>query len=301
MDSFVNLHVHSLHSIQDSVIKIEELIDKVIEYDQSSVAITDHSSCAAWIKFSQCAKEKNIHPIFGNEFYCWQFGESKNSDRDHLVLLAMNQEGMVNIRRFQRLAVNNFYYKPILRYEVLQENPHDGIYATSACFSSTISKYILLNSFDRAANYCEFFYNLFDGNFALELQFHPDFHMQSIVNMGLVKLSEELSIPLTVSSDAHFLDEKDRDLRRIVKAISYNKEYNEIDESLKSNCFGNSELIMKFAKESDFPYMDLVPKAIKQTQKIAKQCKGYIEEPKRHIPIFDKHDELDKLFELQEW
>ena len=52
MDNFVNLHMHSMYSIQDSVIKIPELAQKLLEYEQSSCAITDHSSCAGWIEFS---------------------------------------------------------------------------------------------------------------------------------------------------------------------------------------------------------------------------------------------------------
>ena len=47
MDNFVNLHVHSMFSKQDAVIKIDELVNKVIEYGQNAVAVTDHSSTAA--------------------------------------------------------------------------------------------------------------------------------------------------------------------------------------------------------------------------------------------------------------
>ena len=49
---FVNLHLHSMYSIQDSVIKIPKLAMKLNEYGQSACAITDHSSCAGWIEFN---------------------------------------------------------------------------------------------------------------------------------------------------------------------------------------------------------------------------------------------------------
>ena len=220
--------------------------------------------------------------------------EEKSRDRDHLVLLAMNHNGLVNIRRFQRIAVEHFYYKPILSYETIEELSHDGIYCTSACALGTIAKNIRDENIQGAIDYAEYFNNLFDGNFALELQFHPDFADQAIINEKLVEISDKLDIPLTVLYYYY------RDLRRIVQAISWHKSYEEIEESLKSNCIGNSELVKHFAIESDFPYMHVVGDAIKQTNKIAGMCNAELEVPERRIPVFDKHDELDSLFEVIE-
>ena len=141
---FVNLHLHTMYSIQDSVIKIPNLADKLKIYNQNACAITDHSSCAGWIEFSQVMTNNDIKPIFGNEFYCRNsYDESQDRNRDHLVMLAMNQEGLTNIRRFQRIAVEHFYYKPILSYECLKEYPTNGIYCTSACSLGSIAKNIL--------------------------------------------------------------------------------------------------------------------------------------------------------------
>ena len=298
MNDFVNLHLHTEASLQDSVIRVPDLVKKVEEYGQSAVAVTDHGSVASWVDLSRECKDSNIKPIFGNEFYCFKSYEEKSKNRDHLVLLAMNREGLVNIRRFQRIAVENFYYRPILSYETIKEHPSDGIYCTSACALGVIAKNILNNNIQGAMDYAEFFNDLFDGNFALELQFHPDFAEQAIINEKLVEISDKLDIPLTVSCDSHFVDESDRDLRRIVQSISWHKKYEEVEESLKSNCLGNSELINNFAIESGFHYMDVIPTAIKQTNKIANMCKAKLETPERRIPVFDKHDELDELFEV---
>ena len=301
MDDFVNLHLHTEASLQDSVIRVPDLVKKVKEFEQSAVAVTDHSSVASWVTLSRECKDTNIKAIFGNEFYCSKSYEEKSRNRDHLVLLAMNHDGLVNIRRFQRIAVENFYYKPILSYETIEEFPHDGIYCASACALGVVAKNILNNNIQGAIDYAEYFNDLFDGNFALELQFHPDFAEQAIVNKKLVEISDKLDIPLMVSCDSHFLDENDRDLRRIVQAICWHKKYEDVEESLNSNCIGNSELVKKFAIESDFPYMDVVEDAIKQTNKIASMCNAELEEPERRIPVFDKRKELDELFEEIEW
>ena len=302
MDDFVNLHLHTCASLQDSIIRVPDLVQKVQEYGQTAVAVTDHSSCASWIELNNECVGK-IKPIFGNEFYCIPEYKKGSRRRDHLVMLAMNQEGLINIRRLQRIAVENSYYKPLLSYQLLEEYEHDGIYCTSACSLSSISKCILAKNLDSAMEYAEYFNDLFDGNFALELQFHPDYEDQKIINENLVEISDKLSIPLTVSCDAHFVDESDRDLRKIVQAISYDKLYTDetLYDSLKSNCIGNSQLIKEFAIESDFPYMHVVSSAIKQTQRIANMCNAKLEEPQRRIPVFDKYDELNDLFEAVKW
>lgn len=302
MDNFVNLHVHTSASLQDSIIRPSDLVDKVVEYQQSAVAVTDHSSVASWIEFNKLCQDMSIKPIFGNEFYCIPKYQ-KSRRRDHLVMLAMNNEGLINIRRLQRIAVENAYYKPLLSYELLKELPHDGIYCTSACSLSSISKCILSDNFESAGMYCELFNDIFDGNFALELQFHPDYKDQTKINNGLVELSDKYDIPLTVSCDCHFLDEQDRELRKIVQAISWNKKWNDnsLFDSLKSNCVGNSDLVIRFAMDSNFQYMHVVQPAIKQTQKIAKQCNAQLEEPERRIPVFDKYDEFNQLMQCQEW
>ena len=303
MDNFVNLHVHTVASLQDSVIQVSDLLDTVKKYEQSAVAITDHSSCASWVEFNEIAPQYKIKPIFGNEFYCYPQGREKSKDRDHLVLLAMNEEGLINIRRFQRFAVENSYYKPILKYELLNQYPTNGIYCTSACSLSTISKAILNNETEKAIEYAEFFNNCFDGNFSLECQFHPDYPDQNIINEGLVNISDKIGIPLVCTCDSHFTDESQRDLRKIIQCIAWKKQYNDpkMQNSLKSNCIGNSKLIMDFAIESNFSYMHTVQNMIKQTNKIASMCNVTLEEPVRRTPNFDKYDEFNQLFEEVVW
>ena len=294
MDNFVNLHVHSMFSKQDAVIKIDELVNKVIEYGQNAVAVTDHSSTAAHYYLKKACEQNKIKPIFGNEFYTNISYENKTRDRNHLICLAMTDEGVRNINRLQDIAVHNRYYKPIVSHEILPDYI-EGIYATSACSLGIIGQMILKDDFLSAEEYCNWFADIFNENFALELQMHPEYKEQSKINNGLVILSEKLGIPLTVSSDAHFLDESDRDLRRIIQCIAWHKLYKDGQDSLKSNCLGNSDIIRMNAELSGFD-LDIVEKAIKQTEKIANKCNGGLCNTDRKVPDFVKHDEFNKFF-----
>ena len=293
-DLFVNLHCHTLYSKQDSIIKIDELVDKVKEYGQEACAVTDHSSTAAFYYFKQEAERVGIKPIFGNEFYINRNDNLKTRNRDHLVCLAMNETGVKNINRMQDIAVRHHYYKPILPYDSLEDYTQD-IYATSACSLGAIPKLLLHDKIDEAWDCCDWFMDIFNENFSLELQIHPDYKEQDKINNGLIKLHELTGIPLVVTTDAHFLDESYRDTRRIVQAISWKKQYDEVTDSLKSNCVGNTELIMGFAKELHMD-LNIISKAIKQTNKIAKLCNANLCDDNRKVPVFDKYVEFDELF-----
>lgn len=295
MDEFTNLHLHSLYSLQDSVIKIEDLVKKLIEYGQTACAVTDHSSTAAYYEFKEECVKNNIKPIFGNEFYLNKNYEEKTRDRDHLVCLARNDIGVLNINWLQNEAVNHFYYKPILAYDSLKDHC-EGLFGTSACSLGIISKMILENNFDKAWDYLDFFMEVFDGHFALELQFHPQYKDQYTINNGLLKLHELSGVPLTVSTDAHFIDDHYMDVRRAIKAIAYDTTYDEAMESLYSNCLGNSDLVLHFAEETDFD-LSVVRKAIKMTTKIADMCNADLCSTDRKVPVFDKHLELEELIE----
>ena len=294
-DLFVNLHCHTLYSKQDSIIKIDELADKVKEYGQEACAVTDHSSTASFYYFQKEADRVGIKPIYGNEFYINKNDNLKTRNRDHLVCLAMNDEGLKNINKMQDIAVRHHYYKPILPYDCLEEHS-DGIYATSACSLGAIPKLLLKGKVDNAWDCCDWFMEVFNDNFSLELQIHPEYKEQHDINNGLIKLHDLTGIPLTVSTDAHFLDESYRDTRRIVQAISWKKEYDEVNDSLRSNCVGSTDLIMGFADELDMD-LNIISKAIKQTNKIAQLCNANLCNDERKVPVFDKYHEFDILFE----
>lgn len=294
-DLFVNLHCHTLYSKQDSIIKINELVDKVKYFGQEACAVTDHSSTAAFFYFKNEAERVGIKPIYGNEFYLNKNDNLKTRNRDHLVCLAMNDEGLKNINRLQDIAVRNHYYKPILPYDDLRDNSY-GIYATSACSLGAIAKLLLHNKIDEAWDCCDWFMEIFDENFSLELQIHPEYTDQDKINNGLIKLHDLTGIPLSVSTDAHFLDETYRDTRRIIQAISWKKQYDEVFDSLKSNCVGSTDLIMNFASELDMD-LNIISKAIGQTNNISKKCNADLCDSERKVPIFEKYDDFDRLFD----
>ena len=310
-DNFCNLHLHSYYSIQDSVIKIKDLFPVIERYGQKAVAITDHGSVEGWSEFYLTSQQYNVKPIFGCEFYCKDtFMKPSNTDRFHLVVLAKNDNGIKIINKLQLEAGRHFYYKPLLPYPFLFEHP-DNIFISTACALGTIGQAFDIEKTNTRYEKAEFFLNqLLDvfgkDNVALEFQFHPtwtsqknpNYYPQNHINEELLKLWDNIDMKYCiVTTDAHFISNPNA--RKKLQADSWCKSFDDVDDSLKSNCIGNSKLIKQFAEESGFSDMKLVDTMIDNTSIITDKCNVTTVnniDGKRIIPTFNKHNEFKKIF-----
>lgn len=299
MDKFVNLHLHTDASLGDSVIKVEDLVKKVEEYGQEYVAVSDHASTMSWYALQQACSDSGVSPIFGNEFYCkTSLYKPSGKTRYHLVCLAMNEQGLQNIRKMQRISVkDHFYWKPLLPHPILFENT-EGIFVSTACSLSYINQMFLEEKDDKAY---DFFNKLLDNfgskNVSIELQYHPEYKDQSFLNQKLIELYDNTDAKWIINTfDSHCLTDEGRILRKKIQSINWKKNESEIPNTLKSNVLGNTELCFKFAHESGIEDDNLIQKCIDNTHKIAERI--YFE-PKtygRVIPKFTAHKEFKKIF-----
>ena len=299
MDKFVNLHLHTDASLGDSVIQVPKLIEQLQKYEQSYVAITDHSTLVNHYALQQACKGTDIKPIFGNEFYCkLDLEKPTNKTRYHLVCLAMNDIGLQNIRKMQRLAVaNHFYYKPLLPHDILFEN-FEGVFVSTACSLSYISQSFLNNQDDNAYT---FFNQLLDtfgpNNVSLELQYHPEYTDQALINDKIIQMYDNTDAKYIINTfDSHVLLQKDRILRKKIQSINYKKSENDIGDTLKSNVLGTSALSYDLAHESGIDDDSLIQRCIDNTYEIAQKCHFNPKTYDRVIPRFDKHKHFKEIF-----
>lgn len=298
-DKFCNLHVHTDASIGDSIIKVPDLIKVLKEYGQGYCAITDHSSLMNHYAFQQECSKNNVKFLLGNELYCKKdYSKPDNKDRYHLVLIAMNQKGLENIRKIQRISVSDhFYYKPLTPHPILFENT-EGVFVSTACSLSYINQMFLEEKDDKAY---DFFNKLLDNfgskNVSIELQYHPEYKDQSFLNQKLIELYDNTDAKWIINTfDSHCLTDEDRILRKKIQSINWKKPEEDIPDTLKSNVLGNNELCFKFAHESGIEDDNLIQKCIDNTYKIAERV--YFK-PKEYGPIVPKfrfHKEFKQIF-----
>ena len=96
--------------------------------------------------------------------------------------------------------------------------------------------------------------------------------------------------------DSHVLRNEDRILRKKIQSISWKKSEDEINDTLKSNVLGTSELSFKFAHESGIEDDNLIQKCIDNTYEIAQKCYFQPKEYERVIPKFTQHKHFKEIF-----
>lgn len=304
-DKFCNLHVHTDASIGDSIIKVPDLIKVLKEYGQGYCAITDHSSLMNHYAFQQECSKNNVKFLLGNELYCKKdYSKPDTQQRFHLVLLAQNEQGLQNIRKIQRIAVaEHFYYKPLVPHDLIFENT-EGIFCSTACALSYIND-CFLNGNDEEAY--DFFGKLLDAfgkdNVAIELQYHPTWknekgeYPQNYLNEKLIEMYYDMDAKWIINTfDSHVLTDKDRILRKKIQSINWKRPESEINDTLKSNVLGTSELSFNFAHESGIEDDKLIQKCIDNTYEIAEKCYFKPETHGRVIPKFTQHKHFKEIF-----
>jgi DNA polymerase-3 subunit alpha len=95
----VHLHVHSEYSLLDGACKIEGLAARAAKYGQPALGLTDHGVMNGSIELYKACKKEGIKPILGLEAYFVDdiASDSVRYERNHLTLLAENDEGFRNL------------------------------------------------------------------------------------------------------------------------------------------------------------------------------------------------------------
>jgi DNA polymerase-3 subunit alpha len=144
--------------------------------------------------------------------------------KGHLVMLACDREGLSNIYRCTYLAHRDgFYRKPRMDKKMLAENSK-GIIASSACMGGVISNKLwqlqrgeieLAEAVREAEEFQEIFGK---GRFFLELQFN-EHENQRYINEKLVEIHRATGIPLTVTTDSHYVRPDDWETQEILHML----------------------------------------------------------------------------------
>ncbi len=285
-NNFVHLHVHTQYSLLDGASRTNKLIDRAIELGMDSVAITDHGVMYGIIDFYKAAVKKGIKPILGCEVY---ISKGKYTEKDpnrdksqyHLVLLAENLEGYLNLTKIVSEGfVNGFYYKPRVDHSILRKYSK-GIIALSSCLAGEVQQYINDGNYEKAKQTALIYEDIFDhNNFYLELQDHG-IREQKLINQQLLRLSREINIPLVATNDVHYINKEDSKFHDVLLCIQTGKTLDD-EERMR---FPSSEFYLKSYEEM-YSLFGSFDDAISNTVKIAERCNVELDFNTLHLPGF---------------
>ncbi|WFA09171.1 DNA polymerase III subunit alpha [Tissierella sp. Yu-01] len=286
---FAHLHVHTEYSLLDGSIRVKDLVKRTKELGMDSIAITDHGAMFGVIQFYKEAKKNGIKPILGSEVYVavnkYTEKEPKDKNQYHLVLLAENNIGYQNLMKIVSEGyVNGFYYKPRIDHDILRRYS-EGIICLSACLGGEVQQFLLDNNYDKAKKVALEYKNIFGrDNFYLELQDHG-ITEQVNVNRKLIKLSEELDIPLVATNDVHYLKQEDSAVHDVLLCIQTGKT---IDEEERMR-FPTDQFYLKSPEEM-YSLFQYNIEALENTAYIADRCNVELDFNTLHLPSFQVPD-----------
>lgn len=212
-DNFVHLHVHTCYSELDGLGKVEDYVQKAKELGMKALAITDHGSTTGHYHFYKECIKNGIKPILGTEFYY-----RTEMGTGHLVVLAMNNEGLENIYKLQHYAyVKGFYKKPCVDISALKKY-NKGLIVTSACLANPIPRALLAGNYSVAYDYAVELQEVFGSRFYIELQSSQN-TQQAYANQQLVSLARKIGAEIVLTNDCHYINPEDAKAHEILLAI----------------------------------------------------------------------------------
>jgi DNA polymerase-3 subunit alpha len=304
---YVHLHNHTEYSVLDGLTKIGPLIDFVKENGMKSIAITDHGTMSGAIEFYKTASSNNIKPIIGIETYVASRKHtdkevSKDKNRFHLILLAMNNTGYQNLMKLSSIAnLEGFYYYPRVDHDLL-EKYNEGIVCLSGCMGGEIGSLLKQGQYDQAIKIAKFYKKVFADRYYLEIQDHGNpksikFSLeQNQINDQVVKIGRELDIKVVVTCDAHYLSHDDQEAHEVLLCVGTGSYLSQTDRM----SLVDFPLHVATAEEIIERWKD-TPEYILNTKELADRCEIKLEFDKILIPKFDIPDGMtEKSFLKQE-
>ena len=209
MTDFIHLHLHTEYSLLDGAVKVDDLVRHCVDNGINAVAITDHGNMYASLKFAEKCKKNKIKAIIGCEFYVVDdYRQHIDQKADHLILLAKNKAGYVNLVQLDSLAfVDGYYYRPRIDYTVLKEHTN-GVICLSACLAGRIPRLLLAGEYEKAKAFALEMKEAFGEDFYIEIQDHGIPEQKQILPL-LVQLARETNIGLVATNDVHYLKKED--------------------------------------------------------------------------------------------
>ncbi|MBI4058027.1 DNA polymerase III subunit alpha [Candidatus Microgenomates bacterium] len=287
MADFVNLHTHTEYSLLDGLARINKLIERVKEYGMRAIAITDHGALYGAIPFYFACINSGVKPIIGVETYVARRSRldkqvSLDSDQNHLTLLAKNKIGYHNlINLVTKAHLEGYYYKPRVDWELLEEH-REGVIVLSGCLNGELPELLLSGREAEALKKAKKYLEVFEKNFYLELQRHPNIPDQEKANQSLLTLSRKLGIPIVATGDIHYINKNEAEAQDALLAIQTQKKIVDKD---RLSMIDSPDFYLKHPEEMRELFAE-IPEAVENSVKIESEIETEIETGQWILPRY---------------
>ena len=284
MAQFVHLHCHSEFSILESSNRIDDLIEKAVDYEMPALALTDNATMYGTIDFYQKAKQATINPIIGADVYISADMTQKERWQHRLVLLAKSYTGYQHlIKLISKAHLEGMYYKPRLDLATIASFADDLI-VISPGGRGPIASYIQEHQEEKALEVATYLKNVFGNNVYLGVQRVGGAH-EDMVELASLEIANQLGLSMVAMNNVYTLSRDDALLRDILFSIQTGK----VMDDMSRAKFQNNEIFFKSSQEMGALFHDH-PDWLENTLVIADQCHVDIEMEQVLLPHFECPD-----------
>ncbi|MBR4719417.1 MAG: PolC-type DNA polymerase III [Lachnospiraceae bacterium] len=259
----------------------------------------DDAECTAgiFIKFVNRLKDKGIYDLGALE----EFGRNsvdiiKKSMSYHVIILAKNETGRINLYRLVSLSHQKYFYRNQRIPKSLLEQYREGLIIGSACEAGELYRAIVDERSDAEISEIASFYDYLEiqplGNneYMIADTFHENVNSREDlinINKRIIALGDQLGKPVVATCDVHFLDPEDEVYRRIIMA---GKGFKDADDQAPLYLRTTEEMMQEF---DYLPYDKAYEIVVKNTNLIADMV-DYIEpvRPDKCPPVIENSDQI---------
>jgi DNA polymerase-3 subunit alpha len=286
MSQFAHLHLHTQYSFLDGAIKIKELMKRVKEKGMNAVAITDHGNLHGVIEFYETARKNDVKPIIGCELYLNPDGsytnKDPNSERNHILLIAKNEEGYRNlIYLVSKAHLEGFYYVPRIDKKLLKEHSK-GLIGASACLAGELNRLISKGQVEEAEKRALEYREIFEpDSFFIEIM-RTGLPEQERNNPVLIDIARRHDIPLLATNDCHYLERDDARAHDILLCIQTDTT---VEDSNRLH-HDTDQYYLRTPEEMNALFSD-IPDAVENAARIADMVNLELELNKPMLPDYE--------------
>lgn len=210
-----------------------------------------------------------------NDFTSSSVDKIMKSPSYHVIILAANETGRINLYRLISESHCKYFYKAPRMPKSLIEKYREGLIVGSACEAGELFRAILDKKPDEYLAKIADFYDYLEiqpvGNneFMIRSEKHPDINdVEDLrdLNRKVVAIGDKLHKPVCATCDVHFLDPEDEIYRRIIMS---SKGFDDADNQAPLFLHTTEEMLEEFSYLGEDRAREIV---IENTNKIAEMC-----------------------------
>ena len=286
MSRFVHLHNHSEFSLLDAIARIDDIVARLPELGYDSYALTDHGVMYGALEFYTRMRDAGLKPIIGCETYIAQRrltdkGAELDRKSGHLVLLAANRTGYVNLMRLTSIAhQQGYYYKPRVDYEAVAEF-NEGLIALTACPKGVVAGPFHRDGEEAGKRELERWLKIFGAErLFLEIQ-HHGLEIEDRFRQWAQRTGQSMGVRLVATNDCHYVQKEDARAHDIALCLRDKKLLTDTDRQR----YSGPEYYIRSVEEMAELFADF-PEALANTADVAALCDLELDLDQVHFPRF---------------